>query len=49
MFDTASGKHIGNVVLTIMNTDQYGQGKITLLYQDEKQKQRIHKENIKDL
>ena len=49
VFDTASGKHIGNVVLTIMNTDQYGQGKITLLYQDEKQKQRIHKENIKDL
>lgn len=49
LFDATTGEVLGNITLTIMNNSNFGDGKITILYQDEKQKQRIHKENIKDL
>lgn len=42
-------EEMGTIVLTLMNSDTFGTGKVTLLYQDKKQKERIHKENLKDL
>lgn len=42
-------EELGTIVLTLMNSDTFGNGKVTLLYQDRKQKERIHKENLKDL